>query len=113
LDSATRQGYIEADRKYICRTTPFPKDMVVQESEGCYVYDVNGKQYLDLLAGIAVNNVGHRNPEVVQAVIEQVQKSMHLMVYGKYVLLQQRLRGDRGRPEDGPQVHRAKQDHLL
>jgi acetylornithine/N-succinyldiaminopimelate aminotransferase len=86
LDSATRQGYIEADRKYICRTTPFPKDMVVQESEGCYVYDVNGKQYLDLLAGIAVNNVGHRNPEVVQAVIEQVQKSMHLMVYGKYVV---------------------------
>ncbi|MBN1315708.1 MAG: aspartate aminotransferase family protein [Anaerolineales bacterium] len=86
MDETQRQAYIEADRKYICRTTPFPKDMVVEESEGCVIYTVDGEEYLDLLAGIAVCNVGHRNPEVVQAVKDQVDKAMHTMVYGKYVI---------------------------
>jgi predicted acetylornithine/succinylornithine family transaminase len=86
MDDATRQAYIDDDRKYICRTTRFPKNMVVAESEGCYVYTVDGKVYLDLLAGIAVNNVGHRNPEVVKAVQEQAERALHTMVYGKYVI---------------------------
>jgi predicted acetylornithine/succinylornithine family transaminase len=60
--------------------------MVVEESQGCTVYTVDGKEYLDLLAGIAVNNVGHRNPEVVEAIIAQAQRSLHTMVYGKYVV---------------------------
>jgi len=86
MEEATRQAYIQADRQHICRTTPFPKDMVVEESEGCYIYTVDGKKYLDLLAGIAVCNVGHRNAEVVKAVKNQVDQSMHMMVFGKYVI---------------------------
>jgi predicted acetylornithine/succinylornithine family transaminase len=86
MDEVDRQKYIAADRKYICRTTPFPKDMVVEESEGCYIYTADGKEYLDLLAGIAVCNVGHRNNEVVEAVKAQLDKSMHSMVFGKYVI---------------------------
>lgn len=86
MEEATRQAYIQADRQHICRTTPFPKDMVVEESEGCYIYTVDGKKYLDLLAGIAVCNVGHRNAEVVKAVKEQLDQSMHTMVFGKYVI---------------------------
>lgn len=85
MDERTRQAYIADDRRYVCRTTRFPKDMVVERSEGCYVYTVDGHEYLDLLAGIAVNNVGHRNPEVVQAIREQLEKSLHTMVFGKYV----------------------------
>lgn len=86
MDEKKRQAYIEEDKKYICRTTRFPKDMVVEKSEGCYIYTVDGQEYLDLLAGIAVCNVGHRNPEVVQAVKDQLDKAMHTMVYGKYVI---------------------------
>jgi len=86
MDEATKQAYIEADRRYICRTTPFPKEMVIDGSEGCCIYTVDGEPYLDLLAGIAVCNVGHRNPEVVEAVKAQLDKSMHTMVFGKYVI---------------------------
>jgi acetylornithine/succinyldiaminopimelate/putrescine aminotransferase len=86
MDEATRQAYIAADRKYICRTTPFPKDMVVEGSEGCSIYTADGQEYLDLLAGIAVCNVGHRNPEVVAAVKAQLDKSMHTMVFSKYII---------------------------
>ncbi len=86
MDETTRQAYISADRQYICRTTPFPKDMVIEKSEGCTIYTVDGREYLDLLAGIAVCNVGHRNPEVVAAVKAQLDQSMHTMVFGKYVV---------------------------
>lgn len=86
MDEATRAAYIEADRKYICRTTPFPKDLVVAESKGCSIVSVDGQVYLDLLAGIAVCNVGHRNDAVVAAVKDQLDRSMHTMVFGKYVI---------------------------
>ena len=86
MDEAERQQYIEADRRYICRTTPFPKDMVVEGSEGCYIYTVDGDKYLDLLAGIAVCNLGHRNEAVVEAAKAQLDRSMHTMVFGKYVI---------------------------
>ncbi len=86
MDEATRQEYIAADRKYICRTTPFAKDMVVDSSEGCSIYTADGQEYLDLLAGIAVCNVGHRNAEVVEAVKAQLDRSMHTMVFSKYII---------------------------
>ncbi len=86
MDAATKAEYIAADRKYICRTTPFAKDMVVAESKGCSIITVDGEEYLDLLAGIAVCNVGHRNDAVVAAVKAQLDKSMHTMVFGKYVI---------------------------
>ena len=81
-----KQSYIEADRKYICRTTRFPKDMVVERSQGCSIYTVDGEEYLDLLAGIAVCNVGHRNEHVVRAVQDQLEKSMHVMVFSKFII---------------------------
>jgi acetylornithine/N-succinyldiaminopimelate aminotransferase len=86
MDEATRQAYIQMDRRYICRTTPFPKDMVIAESHGCTITTVDGQEYLDLLAGIAVCNVGHRNPEVVEAVKAQLDRSMHVMVFSKFII---------------------------
>ena len=86
MDEATKAEYIQADRQYICRTTPFPKDMVIDGSEGCTIRTVDGEEYLDLLAGIAVCNVGHRNDEVVAAAKAQLAKTMHTMVFGKYVI---------------------------
>ena len=49
------------------------------------MFDPSGKKYLDLIAGISVSNVGHRHPKVVQAIKDQVDKHLHLMVYGEYV----------------------------
>ncbi len=57
----------------------------IERAEGMYMYDVTGKKYLDLISGISVSNLGHSHPAVVNAVKEQVEKYMHLMVYGEFV----------------------------
>ena len=55
-----------------------PQDMVLQRGEGCYLYDTEGKRYLDLSAGIAVNCLGHNHPEVVKTISEQAQRLIHV-----------------------------------
>lgn len=57
----------------------------IERAEGVYLYSTSGKQYLDLIAGISVSNLGHCHPKVVAAVQHQVAQYMHLMVYGEYV----------------------------
>ncbi len=54
-------------------------------AEGVYMTDVNGKKYIDLISGIGVSNVGHRHPRVVDAIKDQVDKHLHVMVYGEFV----------------------------
>ncbi|MCO5934053.1 aspartate aminotransferase family protein [Mucilaginibacter sp. RB4R14] len=67
------------------QTTHFPLLLEFERAEGVYMYDSEGKAYTDLISGIGVSNLGHSNPKVVQAVKDQVDKYMHLMVYGEYV----------------------------
>lgn len=57
-----------------------------KEAQGIYLIDENGKKHIDLISGIAVNNVGHRNPRVIKAIKKQLKHSMHQMVYGEYVI---------------------------
>ena len=57
----------------------------IERAQGMYMFNHKGKKYLDLIAGISVSNLGHSHPEVVQAVKEQAEKYMHLMVYGEFV----------------------------
>ncbi|MGB1104304.1 MAG: aspartate aminotransferase family protein [Crocinitomicaceae bacterium] len=63
--------------------TPYLID--VEKAEGIYIWDRDGKRYMDMIAGVAVNNVGHRHPKVVAAIKEQVDKYLHVMVYGEYI----------------------------
>lgn len=56
-----------------------------ERAEGVYMFDNAGKPYLDLISGIGVSNLGHSNLKVIQAIKDQVDKYMHLMVYGEYV----------------------------
>ncbi|MBC8319526.1 MAG: aspartate aminotransferase family protein [Bacteroidetes bacterium] len=68
----------------------------IVKAEGIYIFDDTGKKYIDLVSGVSVSNVGHVHPKVVKAVKDQLDKYMHLMVYGKYiqspqVLLTQKL----------------------
>ncbi len=67
------------------QTTNFPLLLEFERAEGIYMYNSEGKPYIDLISGIGVSNLGHSNPYVINAIKEQVDKYMHLMVYGEYV----------------------------
>lgn len=60
------------------------EDIVIDWAEGACVYDIEGKEYIDCFAGIAVNNAGHRNPKVIQAAKEQMDKLVHCCAYVYY-----------------------------
>jgi len=70
---------------HVAQTSTAPLMLEIERAEGMYMYDVSGKKYLDLIAGISVSNLGHSHPAVVNAVKEQAEKYMHLMVYGEFV----------------------------
>lgn len=70
---------------HLAQTTAFPLLIEIERAEGVYLYGPGGKRYLDLISGIGVSNVGHRHPKVLKAISEQLDKYLHLMVYGEYV----------------------------
>ncbi len=67
------------------QTTGFPLLLEFERAEGIYMYDKEGNSFIDLISGIGVSNLGHSNPYVVNAIKDQLDKYMHLMVYGEYV----------------------------
>src|SRR5215217_703265 len=67
------------------QTTNFPLLLEFERAEGINLYNSEGKAYIDLISGIGVSSLGHGNPKVIEAVKQQVEKYMHLMVYGEYV----------------------------
>ncbi|HEY9535179.1 MAG TPA: aspartate aminotransferase family protein [Mucilaginibacter sp.] len=67
------------------QTTNFPLLLEFERAEGVHLYDPTGKSYIDLISGIGVSNLGHSNTKVIDAIKTQVDKYMHLMVYGEYV----------------------------
>ncbi|AWV97034.1 aspartate aminotransferase family protein [Arcticibacterium luteifluviistationis] len=69
----------------MAQTSDFPLALEFTKAEGVYLIDKSGKKYIDLIAGIAVSNVGHRHPKVVQAIKDQADQYLHQMVYGEYV----------------------------
>ena len=70
---------------HVGQTSPAPLALEIVKAKGCKLIDVNGKEYIDLIGGISVCNVGHCHPKVVQAVQQQVEQYMHIMVYGELV----------------------------
>ncbi|MFM8595759.1 MAG: aspartate aminotransferase family protein [Flavobacteriales bacterium] len=72
-------------KSHLGQTSPFPFLIEVERAEGAYIYDKNGKAYLDMIAGVAVNNIGHRHPKVIAALEQQLQKHLHVMVYGEFI----------------------------
>jgi len=85
---------------HVGQTSPSPLALEIVKAAGSRMWDVNGKEYIDLIGGISVCNVGHRHPKVVEAIKKQVDQYMHIMVYGELV--------------ESPQVQYAKKltDHL-
>lgn len=74
--SMTTEQVIADGQKYVMNTYG-RLPMVIDRGEGCYVWDLDGNRYLDLVAGIAVNSLGHCHPAVVKAIQEQSEKLMH------------------------------------
>ncbi len=71
--------------RHVAQTSPTPLGLEIEKAEGLYLYGANGEKWLDLISGISVSNVGHRHPKVIEAIHEQLEKYMHLMVYGEYI----------------------------
>jgi len=67
------------------QTTNFPLLLEFERAEGIYIYNKQGRAHMDLISGIGVSNLGHSNPYVINAIKDQLDKYMHLMVYGEYV----------------------------
>ena len=70
--------------KYQAQTTPHPLAMEVDRAEGSYIYDTSGKRYLDFVAGVSACSLGHQHPRVKAAIIAQLDRYLHVMVYGEY-----------------------------
>ena len=70
---------------YQAQTSPHPLAMEVSHAEGSYIYDTDDKKYLDFVAGVSACSLGHKHPRVLQAVKEQLDKYLHVMVYGEYI----------------------------
>lgn len=68
---------------HVGQTSPSPMMIPVERAEGVFFYTPEGRAYYDLVAGVSVSNVGHSNPDVVEAVKRQAERYMHVMVYGE------------------------------
>lgn len=86
--------------QHVAQTSTAPLAIEIVKAGGCELTDVSGKDYIDLIGGISVANVGHRHPKVVEAIKKQADDYLHVMVYGEFV--------------QSPQVQYAKllTDHL-
>lgn len=67
------------------QTNQSPYLIDVERAEGIYIWDKNGKRYMDMIAGVSVNNIGHNHPKVIVAIQVQLSKHLHVMVYGEYL----------------------------
>ncbi|WP_282075761.1 aspartate aminotransferase family protein [Maribacter aquivivus] len=70
--------------QYQAQTSPYPLGMEVSHAKGSYIHDTNGNAHLDFVAGVSACTLGHCHPEIVEAIKNQVDKYMHVMVYGEY-----------------------------
>ena len=69
----------------LAQTTGAPYLISIERAEGIYLYSPEGKRYTDLISGIGVSNIGHRHPKVIHAIKEQLDKHLHVMVYGEFI----------------------------
>ena len=71
--------------KYQAKTNPHPMGLEIAKASGNYLYDTDGKSYLDFIAGVSACPLGHSHPKVIKAIQDQANKYMHVMVYGEFV----------------------------
>jgi acetylornithine/succinyldiaminopimelate/putrescine aminotransferase len=78
---SSRQLFLQ----HIGQTSDLPLMLEIESAEGIWLFSPDGRKYADLISGVSVSNIGHRHPHVIQAIKNQLDKHMHLMVYGEYI----------------------------
>ena len=71
--------------RYQAQTTPHPMALEISHAKGSYIYDIEGNANLDFVAGVSACSLGHCHPKVIKAVKNQLDKYMHVMVYGEFI----------------------------
>jgi len=73
-------------REHLAQTSDTPIGLEISHAEGSWLIASDGRRYLDFIAGIGVSSLGHGNPEVLEAIVAQARRHLHVMVYGEYVI---------------------------
>ncbi|GAB5409369.1 MAG: aspartate aminotransferase family protein [Balneolaceae bacterium] len=76
---------LEKFKNTIAQTSDAPLGLEISHAEGPFLYTTDGKRYIDFISGIAVSSLGHRHPKVIEAIKEQIDKHLHVMVYGEFI----------------------------
>lgn len=71
--------------KYLGQTSDAPYLLEIERADGIYLFSKQGKEYIDLISGVSVSSLGHNSPIIKDAIISQVTKHLHLMVYGEFI----------------------------
>lgn len=71
--------------RHLAPTSSEPLALEIVRADASLLYDASGKEYLDMISGISVSNLGHNHPQINDAVINQVKKHSHLIVYGEFI----------------------------
>jgi len=71
--------------QHVAQTSEIPPMLEIQSAKGVYITDIHNRQFIDLISGISVSNIGHCHPKVVEAIQKQAETYMHVMVYGEFV----------------------------
>lgn len=71
--------------QHVAQTSLSPLALHITKAEGSRLWDDKGKEYIDLIAGISVCNVGHRHPKVIKAIKKQLDDYLHVLVYGELI----------------------------
>ncbi|XOD67253.1 MAG: aspartate aminotransferase family protein [Flavobacteriales bacterium Tduv] len=71
--------------QYQAQISPHPIALQIDRAKGNYIYDIEGKSYLDFAAGVSSNTLGHGHPKIVEAIKKQIERHMHVMVYGEFI----------------------------
>ena len=67
------------------QTNKSPYLIDIDYADGIYIFDKSGKDYMDMIAGVAVNNIGHKHPKIIKALKKQIDRHLHVMVYGEFI----------------------------
>jgi len=71
--------------KYLAQTSPHPLNLEISRAKGSYIYDIHQNKYLDFVAGVSANTLGHNHPLIISAIKKQADTYLHVMVYGEFI----------------------------
>lgn len=80
-----KSNWKESFYRHVAQTSEAPIGIEIESAKGCYLITTEGRKYVDLISGIAVSSLGHRHPAVIRAINEQINRHLHVMVYGEFI----------------------------